>query len=51
MESSVCLCAVLGMWITFLAKKGTTTTPQGILQLLGDKLCKNSRCVLRCRFL
>ncbi len=51
MESSVCLCAVLGLWITFLAKKGTTTTTQGILQFLGAKLCKNLCCFLHCHFL
>lgn len=39
MESSVCLCAVLGFWITVQAKKCITTTTQGILQFLGDKLC------------
>ena len=37
MESSVCLCGVLGLWITFQAKKSITTTTQGILRFLVDK--------------
>ena len=43
MESSVHLLCILKLWITFWAKKGTTTTTQGILQFLGDNLWKNLR--------
>ena len=51
MESSVHLLCILKLWITFWAKKGTTTTTQGILQFLGDKLCKNLRYFLHCHLL
>ena len=51
MESSVCLCGVLGLWITFQAKKSITTTTQGILRFLGDNLWKNLRRFLHCQLL
>ena len=51
MESSVHLLCILKLWITFRAKKGTTTTTQGILQLLGDKLWIKSRRFLHCHLL
>ena len=51
MESSVCLCAFWGLWITFGIKKCITTTPQGILQFLGDNLFVNLRHFLHCHLL
>ena len=51
MGSSVRLCAVLELWITFWQKIGITTTAPTKKLFSGEKLCKNSRCFLQCYFL
>ena len=51
MGSSVRLCAVLGLWITFRLKMRTPTTPPRKFVFLGDNLLMNLRCHLHCQFL
>ena len=48
MGSSVNLCSVLGLWITFQHEKRTPTTPPRKLTFFGDKLSIYLRCY-QCR--
>ena len=51
MGSSVRLCAVLGLWITFQCKMRITTTPPRNFAFLGDYLWINLCSFLQCHSL
>ena len=51
MGSSVNLCSVLGLWITFQHEKRTTTTTPRKLTFFGDNLFMNLRRHLCCQSL